>query len=385
MPTLVVFDSSITNNSPAGSCLLKLLRSLAGKWPIHTFVNRTDLADAPLLAQTRIPLPDKPVFVRTILFTLFATCAYALHRPDSPKIRIATEGAFAFCQISHTQFCHRYFLRYHRGAIASTWLRRLARTINHGWCCLLEPIAFRYAAKIVVPSHGMARELELTYPVLTRGKVHVIPNPIDVEDFVHDPSFDSTQIYQHLGIGRGAFVLAFCALGGFTRKGLEVVLRALANIDHRVIHLIVIGGETNEIREFAALTKQLGLASNAHFVGLQHDIRPYLWSAHAFVFPSAYETFSLASFQAAAAGLPLIATRLNGVEDFLVDGLNGWLVERSVESVAAAIRDAATSPEKTAMMGQTAREQVQAYRTELFQKRWLQLLESEFGIRPVAA
>jgi UDP-glucose:(heptosyl)LPS alpha-1,3-glucosyltransferase len=98
------------------------------------------------------------------------------------------------------------------------------------------------------------------------------------------------------------------------------------------------------------------------------------------VFPSAYETFSLASFQAAAAGLPLITTRFNGVEDFLIDGVNGWLVERTAEAVAAAIRDAAASPEKTARMGHTAQVHVQAYGTEIFQARWLELLDHEFGI-----
>jgi glycosyltransferase involved in cell wall biosynthesis len=116
-------------------------------------------------------------------------------------------------------------------------------------------------------------------------------------------------------------------------------------------------------------------------VGLQNDIRPYLWSSHVFVLPSAYEAFSLICFQAAAAGLPLIATRVYGVEDLLVDGVNGWMVERTDGAVAAAIQHAAASPERTSLMGRAAQERATAYDTQIFQSRWLQLLENEFGIR----
>ena len=357
-----------------------MIESLAGKWPVHTIANRTDLPASPLLTQTRVPLPPGPVFLRTILFTLFASLIYLPRNRNPSAIRIATEGAFPFCQIAHTQFCHRYFLRHHSDAIATNWLRRLARTITYRWCALLEPIAFRHARKIVVPSQGMARELQSTYPALAAGKIHVIPNPVDIKRFERDPAFSPTGIYQQLGIPADAFVLSFCALGGFTRKGLPIVFQAVADIRNPRIHLIVIGGRQGEIHEFAALAKRLAVEQNVHFAGLQNDIRPFLWSSHAYVFPSAYETFSLASFQAAAAGLPLIATRLNGVEDFLVDGINGWLVDRTAESVASAIRAAAASPGKTALMGRTAQTQVQEYGIELFQFRWLELLRKEFGI-----
>ncbi len=359
-----------------------MLQSLAGKWPIQTFADRTDLPASPLLEHRRVPLPSGPVFVRTILFTVLASVVYLWRRGDSRSIRIATEGAFPFCQISHTQFCHRYFLRHHRDALATTWTRRIARTVTHRWCAFLEPLGFRNARTIVVPSQGMARELTVTYPELTKDKIRVIPNPVDTELFQRDPDFCPTDVHQRLGIPEGSFVLSFCALGGFTRKGLPVVFQALAESYSPAIHLIVVGGGTSEIREFTAAAKRLDIGQNVHFAGLQNDIRPYLWSSQAYVFPSAYETFSLACFQAAASALPLIATRLNGVEEFLTDGVNGWLVERTSEAVAAAIREAAASRARTALMGQAAQQSVQAYATGIFQCRWLQLLDREFGIRP---
>ena len=51
------------------------------------------------------------------------------------------------------------------------------------------------------------------------------------------------------------------------------------------------------------------------FVGRETQVRPFLWLADAFVFPTAYEAFSLSILEAAA-GLPLIVTRVDGVGDF---------------------------------------------------------------------
>ncbi len=151
---------------------------------------------------------------------------------------------------------------------------------------------------------------------------------------------------------------------------MALILEALAAASDATIHLIVVGGTESEIRNFKAITTSPWV----HFVGLQNDIRPFLWSSDAFVFPSAYEGFPLVCLQAAAAGLPLIATRINGIAEFIEDGVNGWIVERTTRSIQSAIQEAALSPRKTASMGRAARERAQKYRQELFQNRWLELL-----------
>ncbi len=357
-----------------------MLEALAGKWPIHTIVDRTDLRPAPLLKQTRVPLPASPVFARTILFAVFSALAYWLRVREKPRVRIAAEGAYPFCEIAHAQFCHRYFLKHHSDAIAGSWPRRMARMINYRWCAWLEGIAFRRARKIVVPSHGLAREIESTYPVAS-GKLVVIPSPLETESFRRPADFSRAAIHQRFGVPVKSFLLSFCALGGFTRKGLAVILEAMARLRNHAIHLIVIGGSAGEMDEFSGYAKRLNLGSHVHFAGFQEDVRPYFWASDVYVFPSAYETFSLVCFQAAAAGLPVIATRLSGVEDFLQPGVNGWLVERTAGSVAAAIASAFADRDKTRRMGEMAQKQVQAYRAEVFQSRWLSLLASEFRVR----
>jgi glycosyltransferase involved in cell wall biosynthesis len=267
--------------------------------------------------------------------------------------------------------------------IATSVARRFARTLTYSWYALLEQVALRNATSIVVPSRGLARELQTTYPHLTQAKVRIIPNPVDTATLRRPPNFDFRAVYDDLHIPPEAFVLSFCALASFTAKGLGIVLEALSSLANSTIHLLVIGGHPGEIAEYSRLAQRLGVTTNVHFVGLRTDVRPYLWSSHAFVFPSAYETFSLACFEAAAAGLPIIATRVYGVEDLLIDGVNGWVVQRTPASVAAAIGAAAASPTRSAMMGQEAQVAVQPYDTRNYQVRWLELLQNEYGFSPL--
>jgi UDP-glucose:(heptosyl)LPS alpha-1,3-glucosyltransferase len=110
---------------------------------------------------------------------------------------------------------------------------------------------------------------------------------------------------------------------------------------------------------------------------LQQDIRPYLWNCDAFVLPSLHESFSLVCLQAAAAGLPIIATNLYALDELIQPGISGWGVERTVESVALAMRAALANPAQTREMGRKAQSLAQKYDLPVFQEHWLRLLSNQ--------
>jgi len=100
-------------------------------------------------------------------------------------------------------------------------------------------------------------------------------------------------------------------------------------------------------------------------------VRPFLWGADAFVFPSAYEIFPLVSLQAAAAGLPLIVTPLYGVEEFMRDGETGFVVERSARGVQEGVlRYLSLPPEERERLGEEARKAVSPFGVEPFVGAW---------------
>jgi glycosyltransferase involved in cell wall biosynthesis len=100
------------------------------------------------------------------------------------------------------------------------------------------------------------------------------------------------------------------------RKGLVLVMETMNGIARSDVKLLVVGGEASSVRDYTRRAVALGIGGQVVFVGRQTQVRPFLWLADAFVFPTAYEAFSLSILEATAAGLPLIVTRVHCVEDF---------------------------------------------------------------------
>jgi len=229
----------------------------------------------------------------------------------------------------------------------------------------------------MLPSQGLARELIAEYPY-TRDKIRIIPNCVELERMRMPRDFDRERFRKDLGVDPGDLALVFVALGHFERKGLPLLLEGLRRLGDPRLKLLVVGGQPDLLAAYRSRVEQLDLLKRVMFVGMQRDVRPYLWAADAFAFPSFYETFSLVSFEAAAARLPLIVAPLYGVEEFLRDGENGILVERTSEGVAEGIaRFLTLSPEARRSMGEKARRDVKEYGPESFVAAWRNLYEVE--------
>ena len=86
------------------------------------------------------------------------------------------------------------------------------------------------------------------------------------------------------------------------------------------------------------------------------DVRLVYALADAFVLPSSYETFSLVTFEAAASGLPVLATPVSGVRELIKDGRNGFLITRDPPRSPSACAQLAADPALGSRLGGAARE-----------------------------
>jgi UDP-glucose:(heptosyl)LPS alpha-1,3-glucosyltransferase len=100
------------------------------------------------------------------------------------------------------------------------------------------------------------------------------------------------------------------------------------------------------------------------WLGVTRDVPLALAAADALVFPSTYEAFPLVALEAAAAGLPILATPVNGVRELIRDGESGFLIERDPDSIAAVLRRLGDDAGLRARVGAAAREAVSAYSWE---------------------
>jgi len=118
--------------------------------------------------------------------------------------------------------------------------------------------------------------------------------------------------------------------GEWERKGLRFALEAVGKTP--AWHLAVVG--KGDVARYRRLAAKVGAGERTYFAGQTGRTGWYYAAADAFLLPSAYETFSLVTFEAAAAGNPLLVTRVSGVEEILVDGQNGWFIERDADVIA---------------------------------------------------
>jgi glycosyltransferase involved in cell wall biosynthesis len=187
------------------------------------------------------------------------------------------------------------------------------------------------------------------------------------------------------GFSSDDLVMVFVALGHFERKGLPLILAAMRTLQNRALKLIVVGGEADLVSSYQQRVREQGLADQVHFAGMQRDTRQYLWASDVFVFPSAYETFSLVSFQAAAAGLPLIVSRLHGVEEFARDGVNSLIIDTTADGVRGGIeRFLAMSAADRLAMGRRAQHDVSPYHVSRFDSNWRSFYARHQDAPPVA-
>jgi len=118
--------------------------------------------------------------------------------------------------------------------------------------------------------------------------------------------------------------------------------------------LLVAGSGDRE--HYQELAEQLGIGQAVHWLGVTSDVQLVYQAADAFVLPTSYETFSLVSFEAAASGLPVLATPVNGVRELIEDGHNGFLIERDPGAIAARLAQLAEDQALRAALGAAARE-----------------------------
>jgi glycosyltransferase involved in cell wall biosynthesis len=129
-------------------------------------------------------------------------------------------------------------------------------------------------------------------------------------------------------------VLIFAG-GEWVRKGLDLAIKGLSKVPDRRAKLYIAGDDAAR-DTLKALATECGIADRVIFGGFRKDVPIALASSDIFFFPSWYEAFSLATIEAAACGLQIVATSINGTEDFIQPGLlrirQEWIQAISLKS-----------------------------------------------------
>jgi glycosyltransferase involved in cell wall biosynthesis len=109
------------------------------------------------------------------------------------------------------------------------------------------------------------------------------------------------------------------------RKGFDVLFEAFSNLDERFV-LLIIGIPKENQKEVFEYASTFGIADDRIIMpGFIDNIYEYYKAMDMFLLPSRSEGFSLALLEAAASGLPIIASNIPGNDEFIEQGKNGLL------------------------------------------------------------
>lgn len=187
---------------------------------------------------------------------------------------------------------------------------------------------------------------------------------------------DRINIRQKLGFHENDFFLL--AVGRLVfEKGHEFLIQAIPTVirSYPNIQVGICGGGPLQ-SQLQEKISDLALENNVRLLGQWDNVRELLAAADAFVLPSRWEGLPMALLEAMMAGLPVIATRVQGVEEVVENGVQGILVPlESPEELAKAILQLLSDSDQCSRMGLTASARImQGYTTSQMCEKYLQVI-----------
>jgi glycosyltransferase involved in cell wall biosynthesis len=205
-----------------------------------------------------------------------------------------------------------------------------------------------------------------------QGEVVMIRNGANPKNFEQLPLEQLQDVKKSIGKKDGEVYLFIAARLEY-QKGIDAIVRALTRLPEHIKFLIA--GDGSEKEMLVGLAKELGVEDRVTFLGSldRDDVPKYRNTlvSDIFVHPSRSEGLGNSVLSAMAGRLPVIATQVGGLADFIFDekstkSATAWAVEPdSPEQIAAAVKDILAHPEKVKERTENARSMVEReYRWE---------------------
>jgi glycosyltransferase involved in cell wall biosynthesis len=240
----------------------------------------------------------------------------------------------------------------------------------HGYDILIEPSVgygirlskhhetlvkkvLKAADAVIVASRAVFNETASL--VKDMGKIHLVPNGVDIKRF--NPKLNGNIIRKWFTIEDKQVIFALRhhrAVYGVS----YLLLAAKLILDKRKDAAFIIGGDGPLLDYHKMLTRRLGISSCVFFTGRipREEVPLYYAASDVVVVPSLQEAWGLVATEAMACGKPVVASRVGGLPDQVIDGYNGFLVPpRDPRALADRILYLLENPSEARRMGLNGR------------------------------
>jgi UDP-glucose:(heptosyl)LPS alpha-1,3-glucosyltransferase len=288
-----------------------------GKFDMHVFSRKWE-SDCREVTFHRVPMWGVP---RQLIPTAFAWMASRMARRMGfdlvhAQSRVADADVFSVHWCPHAFWTRDILKRKPR------WSDRLRMRLDEG-------MLRGGASRVYMPVSAFQQRIFSDEYGALPGEWRVVHPGVQLESFtpeVLQPLRAPTRAA--LGLPADAMVILFVGMN-FESKGLETVSRAVGLLKSRNpssrVHVLVVGkGDESRFRRIAL---EAGCADAVTFAGAHREgLSRFHAAADVFAMPASFETFSMATLEAMAAGLPVVISDRMGVRDLVRDGENGFVV-----------------------------------------------------------
>jgi len=196
---------------------------------------------------------------------------------------------------------------------------------------ILDSILAVLTTKIVFNS-GVQKKKYLHHEWVRREKTSVINNGFNFEEnFAISPINLNTEF----GISKGTRVV-FGVGNLSSHKNIEMYIRVMEEVTNKIADVVFIYiGSGPDLDHYRTVVQEKGLENRCMFIGRREDVMALLKAGHIFVLTSWWEGMPNVIIEAIAAGLPVVSTAIDGVNEIIDNGRTGFLVRPDDHEVMA--------------------------------------------------
>ena len=214
-------------------------------------------------------------------------------------------------------------------------------------------------AIIVVGSPG--RDEGLALGIGKPEQYRLIRSGIEIQAY-RDARITRDEARRRLELPRDAFVIGCVGRLGEQKAPLDLLAAFLPVAKSRPEAHLVFVGDGPLSADLEQAIARAGLTGRVHLTGLRRDVPELMRAFDVFALASRWEGLPRVFPQAMAAGLPIVATRVDGAPDAVTPGENGWLVEvGDTSGMAERLRALAACPDTARRMGAAGQARVDEF------------------------